>query len=62
MVCRKWNEKEKGKKKKNKRKERIIRGRDLLFRRKSKSGGYTQQDTIKHVLSDQNQKKRRLKI
>jgi hypothetical protein len=57
MVCRKWNEKEKGEKKK-----RIIRGRDLLFRGKSKSGGYTQQDKIKHVLSDQNQKKRRLKI
>jgi len=61
MVCRKWNKKEKGKKKKKKRR-RIISGRDLLFRRKSKSEGYTQQDKIKHVLSDQNQKKRRLKI
>jgi hypothetical protein len=55
MVCRKWNEKEK-KKKKN------YKGTSLLFRRKSKSGGYTQQDNIKHVLFDQNQKKRRLKI
>jgi hypothetical protein len=39
----------------------FIKGRDLLLRRKNKSEGSTQQDTIRRVLSEQNQKKRKIK-